>query len=1170
MTSGLEAIDRTLKGRNALDLALVEDDLWKQCELALDDCHVTLNSLGVLVQKIKETVRVKAWAWRVKAVVNLNVYGADLTAFRDKVHKSNWALQTMLQTINVSLSLRNHASQEAILFELDRLKSSIEEALRASVRPVGGFTHRPADHSDARVARNLRNLAQAARHFHGAASSTASTIRDGSRGGAPWQAFPGADIDVSLMGDLPSFRRERVEEYVREGHRHRRSSSSGLTSPSFSPPGERTLRQRRESRSPRRPTAIHSPRALSFSGTMEAATLPGSVTVATSEDDEDEDAEFERLFLDGLEELAKDRIKERDFDKAIEFLQEAMKREVGSKSDNEGFCNLQVQLALCYLLQRRWEMAEPIITGLAKNKAAMDAVVCNLLHSMALVHLSLYLFDKALTVCREALLAKKKLLKREKIHAEDYAQTQGLLVMIYEMKGDWMHAEVYQSQIPACFDYKHPKNEVEFIIAHPNLLSTVLGDNLPDFSIPMPRVTPGLHELDGSGPNDCPASESAPTLRRSPTHNGASPLKVKFAQQLKYEADTSKIAYIPEPAPTADSSSAASSEPSTSGDADDEASPTTSPEPDSPVKRRFSRMLGGRRTQPLQPAEVPTPPQDESTHPPVCTPSKPAPKHRWVNAMRGLKKPRNLLRKASHEDETSDNAQGDLGKSKEFKLLFMERMTPENLEQVNDPKYRRQYWSPESIGQCDARTQEMDAVSDDESSHGQSNCSVSRPKDDPEPGNFTFKNGVPYVDVTGLRRPRPQLEDVQEGAEDEEQDGLAPESTGPQLIVELSADSAEHLEPPMLYDPYLCRTDIEVKEYWDTAMRARPSGVRPCGTQHESLSPANMDISVNEARILFMLEEQQGALTSPETTTADNSAPEKPVPGKKRCNRVATEPVDPLLQSISSVLASLSDITDAEGRHAVKLDLEIMALQFKNRFCDGLVNQDLQRAIGSLENDAVTVPRNETDDSGYESMAKSQDKKQEGRARPVVKKVVVPKVKSPFADYTRALYKRPKKTRIRPHLATVPHKSPPIASRSAKPHQPQQAQEDMLPLRKRVSFENGEDEVVDANHAVVALRALVESGEADAIKSAIVPSARTLSGARQFLERGSSFHGPVMRTTTAESPYVPSARNRWPKSAGANELNFCPDELLVCGGEAVPSQSPHGLGQHQVCPVVAA
>ncbi|KKY37834.1 hypothetical protein UCDDA912_g02179 [Diaporthe ampelina] len=934
LTSGLEAIDRTLKGRNALDLALVEDDMWKQCELALDDCHVTLNSLGVLVHKIKETVRVKAWAWRVKAVVNLNVYGGDLAAFRDKVHKSNWALQTMLQTINVSLSLRNNASQEAILFELDRLKSSIEEAIRASIRPVGGFAHRPADHSDARVARNLRNLAHAARHFHGAASSTASTIRDGSRGGAPWQAFPGADVDVSLMGDLPSFRRERVEEYLLPARRAPISAAKAVT---VTPPPDRS----------------------------------------TAEEDEDDDAEFERLFLDGLEELAKDRIKERDFDKAIEFLQEAMKREVGSKSDNEGFRSLQVQLALCYLLQYRWEMAEPIITGLAKNKAAMDAVICNLLHSMALVHLSLYLFDKALTICREALLAKKKLLKREKIDDEDYAQTQGLLVMIYEMKGDWMHAEVYQSQIPANFAYKHPKNEVDFVSAHPSLLATVLGDNIPDFSTPLPKVTPGLHELDGSGLDNCLTVQPPPALRRNHTCNGASPLKFKFTQQLK--------------------------------------------------------------------------------------------------------KPRNLLRKACHENESSENDLGGMDKPKEFKLLYMERMTHENAVQVQDPMYRRQHWSPESFGHCDTSAEDIDAGSDNCSNQGTRKCSTALPKGDSEDANFACRRGVPYVDTRGLKIPRPRLEDVQEQEECPDKDDTIPETAEPRLIAELSAEN------------------VDVKKYWDAAMRARQTGVEACNLSHESLTPAGMDFGENEARVL-------------KTTTpvARNSDECKSGQKERNPRRTAAEPVDPLLQSISSVLASLSGISDAEGRHAVKLDLEIMALQFKQRFRDGLVNQDLQRAIDSLEHDAITVPQNETDDSGYESMGSEKEtkkqkekenkkEKEKGSAEPIAKRVVVAEFKSPFADYTRALHNRTEKPRRRATLAAESCISPVQASRDGQSHRPHKVQEDRLPLRKQFSFERGTDEVVDANHAVAALRALVESGEADAIKSAIVPSIHTLSGKRKQL-----------------------------------------------------------------------
>lgn len=1094
----------------------MEDDLWKQCELALDDCHVTLNSLGVLVQKIKETVRVKAWAWRVKAVVNLNVYGGDLAAFRDKVHKSNWALQTMLQTINVSLSLRNNASQEAILFELDRLKSFIEEALRASTRPVGPFAHPPADHSDTRVARNLRNLAQAARHFHGAASSTASTIRDGSRGGAPWQSYPGAHIDASLMGDLPSFKRERVEEYVREWRQHRRSSSSGPTSPTFSPAGEHESRPRRGPRSPPRSTGLHNARPLSFSGGAESVTVPGSVTAFTVEDDEDDEFELERLLLDGLEELAKDRIKERDFDKAIEFLQEAMKREVGSKSNNEGFRRLQVQLALCYLLQRRWEMADPIVTGLAKNKPATDAVVSNLLHCMALVHLALYHFDKALAVCREALLAKRKLLKKDKIDADDHAQTQGLLVMIYEMKGDWMHAEVYQSQIPASFTYKHPRDEVEFITSHPTLLVTVLGDDIPDLSAPMPKAEPGLYELDGSGCHTCPSSNLTSSLKRNHTCNGASPLKLKFAQQLKYEADTSKIAYVPEPASTENSSLTPSCDQSTSGDADDENSPTTSPEPESAVKGRGSiaQLL-------LLPAVAKPPFEPDIDW--LRAPNKSTAKRGWFHAMLGFKKSRSRLRKKPHDDGSSDSALGGLGKPKEFKLLYMERLTSENAGKVANPEYRRQYWSPESFGHGDPSAQEMDASEDHDSGQGARSPMTAVPNDSVADGAFTFKNGVPYVDVKGVRRPCPHLEDVDEEEDFVNEDNTSTEMTQPQPVAELSADSDNHFVAQSIYDPHLSRTEIEVKEYWDTAMRARPSGVKSSNAFLESPAPAEVNLGDNEARVMFMTEENPRPLTSLKTIIAATSASERHNPGNKVCNsrRIAAESTDPLLQSISSMLASLSEISDAEGRHAVKLDLEIMALEFRKRFRDGLVNQDLQRAIDSLENDAITVPRNDNDDSGYESMGSAKDNDEdEEKPNPIAKKSDVPKVRWPFSDYTMALHNRPEMPKMQANLAMKPCNSlvspvsPVISAREKQSPQSQRTQEEQSPLRRKFSFEKGEDDVLDGDPMKAALRALVESGDVDVIHSAmekeIVP--RSISGGVYDSGRSSSpIHGARLK-----------------------------------------------------------
>jgi hypothetical protein len=79
----------------------VEDGLWRQSELSLMDCQVTLNELSVLVNKIKENASSRSFGWRVRAVVDMDLYGGDIATFRDKLHKSNWALQTMLHTITV-------------------------------------------------------------------------------------------------------------------------------------------------------------------------------------------------------------------------------------------------------------------------------------------------------------------------------------------------------------------------------------------------------------------------------------------------------------------------------------------------------------------------------------------------------------------------------------------------------------------------------------------------------------------------------------------------------------------------------------------------------------------------------------------------------------------------------------------------------------------------------------------------------------------------------------------------------------------------------------------------------------------------------------------------------------------------------------------------------------
>lgn len=99
----LESVHKTLDECRSLQVTPAQPDLWQRCDEALKDCLLTLSSLKVLVDKIKESppTKGKGLIWRAKAAVDLSVHGNDLASFREKIHKSNIALQTMLHTITV-------------------------------------------------------------------------------------------------------------------------------------------------------------------------------------------------------------------------------------------------------------------------------------------------------------------------------------------------------------------------------------------------------------------------------------------------------------------------------------------------------------------------------------------------------------------------------------------------------------------------------------------------------------------------------------------------------------------------------------------------------------------------------------------------------------------------------------------------------------------------------------------------------------------------------------------------------------------------------------------------------------------------------------------------------------------------------------------------------------
>lgn len=432
-----------------------------------------------------------------------------------------------------SLSLKSNASQEQILFELEQLKYSFKEALRVSSQHSGGFSRGRAEHPDARVSRNLHNLAAAAKQFHSAASSTSGTIRVGSS--AQSQYIP----PLSLIGDFPEHKRRRVEEFVQ---------AMRYPSPDpVSPTRQSSLRTPSPSSSH---NAASSP--LREASITRKCGMPSSEpTQEVSEIDEDEEFEEEWEYFDGLRDLAKDRIVKQDYTKAVEFINQAMTK-VGTWNMNvmDGvFMQLQVQLALCHFFKGDWKSAEPIVLGLAT--LALNDVTCNLLHALSLAHLSVYSLDSALRFCRKALKGKKSILEKgQELTAgpleADYGNTLALCSTIYHMKGDPIRAEVFHRRLPKGFEYKHPSSELEFIFSHPRLLPAVLGDDIPKFET-------GRSEADLINPETFlvfgweTAPQGAQKLYKSETVAN-SPLRQRFARHELYESDTDKI-FIQGPLP---------------------------------------------------------------------------------------------------------------------------------------------------------------------------------------------------------------------------------------------------------------------------------------------------------------------------------------------------------------------------------------------------------------------------------------------------------------------------------------------------------------------------------------------------------------------------------------------------------------------------------------------
>jgi tetratricopeptide (TPR) repeat protein len=361
------------------------------------------------------------------------------------------------------LSLRGNETQDKILYELGRLKASIEQSIQASFHHSDGFSQALEDPSDARVAYNLQKLARAAQNFHSSASSTASTIY-GANGTSFWNIQSDAAMSIRGGPNLTPNKRQQIDQFVKQ---------------------QRRMTLRRQRRPPQRaPSSAavsvvrpSTPEPIPVVSSEESQETESNMSeMADDHDEGDDEAEFQSFLLSGLEEVAKDSMLNQEFAKAQSMLEEAIQRRTGSTSEDAEFKQLQIQLAMCYFLQHRWQLAEPLIDSIAKSKANFDPVVCNLLHALAIANAVEKRFEKAIKVCKQALQGKRRL-KRDfgDTSEKECNETLGLLATIHDLHGNRLDAEALRRKLSNGFSYYHPENELEFIINHPKLCPQVFG-----------------------------------------------------------------------------------------------------------------------------------------------------------------------------------------------------------------------------------------------------------------------------------------------------------------------------------------------------------------------------------------------------------------------------------------------------------------------------------------------------------------------------------------------------------------------------------------------------------------------------------------------------------------------------------------------------------------------
>ncbi|KAK8108055.1 uncharacterized protein PG998_010068 [Apiospora kogelbergensis] len=431
----IQAINKTLKEcqRNPLCLAPIDEDVWEQSGIAIADCQQTVDDLSALAKGIGGSGRSNKLFWRGKVAVGMQIHARDVVNFRDKIHMSTLSLQTLLQVINISISLRSNTSQQKTLRELQQLKQFLETSSHAATNP---HTHAFMGRSDAYILRNLQGMVCAARSFHMAASTAASTVdATSTRDGIPEANQRGyaesIAMSLSTPVDVPSY-----AQYIQM-----------LRSGTKPPTQDR-----------------HIPH---FDDAPEVWIPPVPELVDRYRTDLTTDAKdsFEGIFSAGLEKMVQKEIHLLEFSRAEDILAQAISRHKIRDADDTYYSQLRTQRAICCFIQDKGRQNAEYIEDLIESRGTDRTMANQLLYALALCHAHHLEYETALRLCKQLWGTLDG-----SSHGPGRTDVLQILVIIYRLSNQPLLAEAIVEGHATLSSHSCPPTAMEFIVHSDELI----------------------------------------------------------------------------------------------------------------------------------------------------------------------------------------------------------------------------------------------------------------------------------------------------------------------------------------------------------------------------------------------------------------------------------------------------------------------------------------------------------------------------------------------------------------------------------------------------------------------------------------------------------------------------------------------------------------------------